>query len=66
MNRPKTHLDLVVREGRAVRVLVIETTGEPVDECPSSTRLRKAAPAPEFSELAAWTRKAQLARGGRR
>jgi len=57
---------------RFFRVQIVETTDttgeaagpwEPLeDERPSSSRLRKAEPAPEFTELRAWTENAKRAR----
>lgn len=67
MNQPKTHLELVVREGRAIRILVVECEGEELplaDDRPSLSRLRKAAPAPvtEFDDLRRWRESAVRAR----
>lgn len=61
MTSPKTHLNLVVREGHAVRILVVECD---TDDRPSSPRLRNAATfaadqerepeSPEFRALKYW------------
>jgi hypothetical protein len=66
MQTPKTHLELVVREGRAVRILVVECEGRELpqtDDRPSSIRLRKAEPvATEFDDLRRWRESAVRAR----
>jgi hypothetical protein len=64
MNHPKTHLELVVREGRAVRILVVECEGEELstDDRPSSTRIKAAPVATEFDDLRRWREGAVRAR----